>query len=148
MTELTKKQQAYVKHKIAGCTNKDAAIAAGYAVGSAAQAGDRLAKHPAVRKALNAASPAKGKGVDTRAIKRGDYADSKAFLHDAMNNVELPIGLRMDAAKALLPYEHARMGETGKKEKAKEKAGEIARGKSKFATKQPPQTNVVPFRTE
>lgn len=122
MTELTKKQQAFVAHKAAGCTNKDAAIAAGYAVGSAAQAGDRLAKHPAIRKALNAASPAKGNGAATYAIKRGDYADSKAFLQDAMNNVQLPIGLRVDAAKALLPYEHARMGETGKKETAKEKS--------------------------
>jgi hypothetical protein len=44
-----------------------------------------------------------------------DYADSKTFPQHAMNNAQLPIGLRMDAAKALLPYEHARMGEKGKK---------------------------------
>lgn len=142
MTELTKKQKAFVAHKAAGCTNKDAALAAGYAPGSAAQAGDRLAKHPAVRKALNAARPAK-EGVDTYVMKRGDYADSKAFLQDAMNNAQLPIGLRMDAAKALLPYEHARMGEKGKKEMAKDNAREIARGRNKFATKSPPTLTVV-----
>jgi hypothetical protein len=43
----------------------------------------------------------------------------------------------------LLPYQHARIGETGKKEKANEKARGIARGRSKFATKQPPQLTVV-----
>lgn len=49
-----------------------------------------------------------------------------------------PIAVRADAALKLMPYMHARMGETGKTEKAKEKAQEMARGRNKFATKAPP----------
>ncbi|MEJ2789473.1 MULTISPECIES: terminase small subunit [unclassified Pseudoxanthomonas] len=141
MTAMTKKQQAFVTHKVAGCTNRDAAIAAGYAPGSAAQAGDRLAKHPAVRKAIAAATKT-GPGVDTKtsapAMPRSKYNDPKSFLLDVMNLDGLPIAVRADAAFKLMPYMHARMGETGKKESAKEKARDIARGRSKFATKAPP----------
>jgi phage terminase small subunit len=147
MTVLTKKQRAFVTHKVAGCTNRDAAIAAGYAPGSAAQAGDRLVKHPAVRKAINAATKATP-GVDTKAgvptMPLAKYADPKSFLLDVMNLDGLPIAVRADAAFKLMPYMHARMGETGKKETAKEKARAIARsGRNKFATKAPPQLRVV-----
>jgi hypothetical protein len=51
--------------------------------------------------------------------------------------------MRADAAKQLLPYKHVRLGETGKKETAKDKALKIARVRSKFATKAPPQLRVV-----
>jgi len=150
MTELTKKQQAFVTHKVAGCTNKDAAIAAGYAVGSAAQAGDRLAKHPAIRAALKAAGKATP-GVDAKPtnapkMPRDKYADPKDFLLDVMNLAALPVAVRADAAKQLLPYMHARMGETGKKETKRQNAAAIARGRHKFATKSPPPSNVVPIR--
>lgn len=61
-----------------------------------------------------------------------------------MNLDGLPIAVRADAALKLMPYMHARMGETGKKETAKEKARVIARGsRNKFATKTPPQLTVV-----
>ena len=141
MTELTKKQRAFVTHKVAGCTNRDAAIAAGYAPGSAAQAGDRLAKHPAVRRAINAAAKTTP-GVDIKAgvptMPRSKYTDPKSFLLDVMNLDGLPIAVRADAAFKLMPYMHTRMGETGKKESSKDKARDIARGRSKFATKAPP----------
>lgn len=148
MTAMTKKQQAFVTHKVAGCTNRDAAIAAGYAPGSAAQAGDRLAKHPAVRKAIASATkatPGVDSKVGTPTMPRSKYADPKTFLLDVMNLGTLPIAVRADAAKQLLPYMHARMGETGKKETAKENARRIARGgRSKFATRQaPPKLTVV-----
>lgn len=57
---------------------------------------------------------------------------------------QLPVAMRADAAKQLLPYKHARMGETGKKQTKKENAQAIARGdstkptKPKLATKAPP----------
>lgn len=148
MTAMTKKQQAFVTHKVAGCTNRDAAIAAGYAPGSAAQAGDRLAKHPTVRKAIAAATKVTP-SVDTKTgaptMPRGKYNDPKSFLLDVMNLDGLPIAVRADAAFKLMPYMHARMGETGKKETAKENARKIARGgRSKFATRQaPPKLTVV-----
>lgn len=147
MTELTKKQRAFVTNKAAGCTNRDAAIAAGYSVNGASQAGDRLMKEPAIRKALKVAGKSTGGGdiapANVPAMPRDKYSDPKAFLLDVMNLAALPIAMRADAAKQLLPYMHARMGETGKKETAKNKARAISTGRSKFATKQPPQLSVV-----
>lgn len=35
-------------------------------------------------------------------------ADPRAFLQDAMKNIALDLDTRMDAAKALLPYHHAK----------------------------------------
>jgi phage terminase small subunit len=143
MKNLTAKQQAFVANKVAGCTNRDAAISAGYSVTAASSTADKLMAMPAIRAAIKRAP-----GVDTKsappALLRGKYKDSMALLIDAMNCDKLPIGARIDCAKALLPYQHARMGETGKKEKAKDRAREIARsGRNKFATKQPPQLHLV-----
>lgn len=144
--KLTEKQRQFVINIAAGCTNRDAAIAAGYAVGSASVAADKLMAKPEVRAAIKAATKAMP-GVDTRstapAMPRDKYADPKSFLLDVMNLAGLPIPVRADAAKQLLPYMHARMGETGKKEAKKDSARAIARGRSKFATKAPPQLSVV-----
>ena len=153
MSKLTKKQQAFATNKAQGCTNRDAAIAAGYAPGSAAQAGDRLAKHPAVRNAIKGATKTVP-GVDTKtvnapAMPRANYGDPITFLEDVMNHAQLPVAMRADAAKQLLPYKHARMGETGKKQTKKENAQAIARGdagrprKDRFATRAPPSLSVV-----
>lgn len=146
MTKLTDKQLAFVVNKAAGVANRDAAIAAGYAVAGAAVAADKLMRNPAIRSAIKAAAKPTP-GVDTKAaapvMPRDKYADPKAFLLDVMNLGTLPIAVRADAAKQLLPYMHARMGETGKKETAKEEAKKIARGNRKFATRAPPQLSVV-----
>ena len=97
---------------------------------------------PAIRAALKAAGKATP-GVDIAPanvpkMPREKYSDAKQFLIDVMNLAGLPIAVRADAAKELLPYMHARMGETGRKETKKENARAIARGKHKFATKAPP----------
>jgi hypothetical protein len=48
--------------------------------------------------------------------------------------------MRKDAAKDLMAYKHARVGEKGKKETANDEAHHIARGSkpSKFKTQKPP----------
>src|SRR3546814_20216086 len=68
---------------------------------------------------------------------RPKYASSLALLQDTYNNPDMPESVRMRAAEQALPYEHVRMGEQGKKEKANERAKEIAgHGKrEKFAPK-------------
>lgn len=43
-------------------------------------------------------------GPGPRAAKAGPWRDPKAFLLDVMNDDAVPLGLRIDAAKALLPY--------------------------------------------
>lgn len=148
MKQLTEKQRQFVSNKAAGMTNRDAAIAAGYAVAGAAVAADKLMHHPAVRAALKAAGKATGGGVDIApanvpTMPRDKYADPKDFLLDVMNLAALPIAVRADAAKQLLPYCHARIGEVGKKQTKKDNAAVIARGRHKFATKAPPQLTVV-----
>ena len=141
-TKLTEKQRQFVANKIAGCTNRDAAIAAGYSVAAASSTADKLMAMPAIRAALKATPASDGKPAGTQ-MPKAHYADPIAFLTDVMNHAQLPIAVRADAAKQLLPYKHARLGELGKKEKAKENATKIARGRSKFATKAPPVLRVV-----
>lgn len=136
--KLTEKQRQFVVNKAAGCTNRDAAIAAGYAVGSASAAADKLMAMPAIRAAIKAGAPSVDAKTSAPTMPRESYDDPKSFLLDVMNLGSLPIAVRADAAFKLMPYMHARMGETGKKESAKDKARDIARGRSKFATKAPP----------
>lgn len=51
------------------------------------------------------------------------------FLMAAMNDVALDPKLRIDAAKALMPFEFAKKGEGGKKDARQEAAEKAATGK-------------------
>ncbi|WP_176506371.1 terminase small subunit [Pseudomonas urethralis] len=64
------------------------------------------------------------------------HSDPKQFLLAVMNDQGQEAKLRVDAAKALMPFIHQRKGEGGKKEQAKDKAAEVAKGK--FGTRGPP----------
>ncbi len=154
---LTPKQRAFVVAVQGGASNKDAAIAAGYAAPSASVAGSRLAKHPNVMAALGQASINKivkassGKAAPTvspeqvteepteasfdlaRALK---HSDPKDFLLAVMNDLESEAKLRVDAAKALMPFVHSRKGEGGKKDAAKDAAEKAA---GKFSRQAPPK---------
>ena len=161
---LTPKKQAFVSAKREGASNKDAAIAAGYAASSAAQAGARLAKDPYVIAALGVPSvnkkvnkfvkgDAPPRPTESRAALKeeaeqgnGDegfdfskairFTDPKEFLLATMNDFETDSKLRVDAAKALMPFIHPRKGEGGKKEE-KENAAKSA-SKGKFGASPPP----------
>jgi phage terminase small subunit len=158
---LTTKQRAFVDAVRGGASNKDAAIAAGYAASSASVAGSRLAKHPNVLAAL-ASSPinknvnavarsasAKAPGLDVEVngeesafdfSKAMTFTDPKAFLIATMNDYDADAKLRVDAAKALMPFIHPRKGEGGKKEE-KENAAKTA-SKGKFGAAPPPPTHL------
>lgn len=161
---LTPKKQAFVSAKREGASNKDAAIAAGYAASSAAQAGARLAKDPfviaalsapavnkKVNKFVNGSAPTTAKGRvaapnEPAAEDNGDasfdllkamrFSDPKEFLLATMNDFETDSKLRVDAAKALMPFIHPRKGEGGKKEE-KENAAKTA-AKGRFGAAPPP----------
>lgn len=143
---LTPKQRAFVDAVRGGASNKDAAIAAGYAAASASAAGSRLAKHPNVMAALGTVrvnkkvkgpAPAptsdgawdepQEAGFDLAKAMR--HSDPKDFLLAVMNDFETEPKLRVDAAKALMPFVHPRKGESGKKEAAKDKAAGAAQGR-------------------
>ncbi|MDQ3268373.1 MAG: hypothetical protein M3P47_06605, partial [Pseudomonadota bacterium] len=72
--------------------------------------------------------------------------DPKAFLLAVMNNADTDAGLRIDAAKALLPFMHTKPGE-GKKETQSQKAQAASTGH--FAPGNPPmiEVNSVSFET-
>jgi phage terminase small subunit len=147
---LTEQQRKYAEARMEGLSIKDSALAAGCPVKTAAQAGSRLERHPGVLgylarlKALESdtnpaagrdTSPPGGAGVDG-----SFFDDPKDMLKYAMNDRKLSVKERMQAAIALLPFEHQKLGEGGKKER-KEAAAHDA-GKGRFAPNKPPSTQL------
>lgn len=135
---LTDKKRRFADALMSGASNRDAAIAAGYSEKTAAQAGSRLAKDPDVlahiaRKEVvaEAKEQAKeeGKPFNLESLSRM-YSDPKDFLKAVMNDGGEDVKLRVDAAKALMPYVHAKPGEKGKKAERQERAEKVA---SKFS---------------
>ncbi|AKV07908.1 terminase [Pseudomonas fluorescens NCIMB 11764] len=154
---LTPKQQAFVNAVREGASNKSAAIAAGYAVDSASVAGSRLAKHPAVMAALAASGVNKiVKARAPRSAPAADvgeafeetteagfdlaqamrHSDPKDFLLAVMNDFGSEAKLRVDAAKALMPFVHQRKGDAGKKQDKQDAAKQAGTGR--FGTGAPP----------
>ncbi|MFL1477465.1 terminase small subunit [Pseudomonas grimontii] len=154
---LTPKQQAFVNAVREGASNKNAAIAAGYAAGSASVAGSRLAKHPDVMAALAASGVNKiVKARVDRSHPAGDvsagvedateagfdlaqamrHSDPKDFLLAVMNDFGSEAKLRVDAAKALMPFMHQRKGDSGKKQDKQAAAKQAGTGR--FGTGAPP----------
>lgn len=69
------------------------------------------------------------KKKDPVRIESIETVDPKRFLLEMMSNEILDVRLRIDAAKALMPYLYQRKGETGKKEEQQEKAGKVSSGR-------------------
>lgn len=59
--------------------------------------------------------------------------DPIKFLEAMMDAVGLDIRLRFEAAKTLMPFKYAKLGEEGKKDKQKDKSNAAAQGR--FATR-------------
>lgn len=57
------------------------------------------------------------------------HRDPKDFLLSVMNDMGTEAKLRVDAAKALMPFVHPRKGESGKKDQAQAKAKQASTGK-------------------
>ncbi len=160
---LTPKKRAFADALRGGASNKKAAIAAGYAASSAAQAGARLAKDPHVLAELartgfnkNVKSKGGAKKQDllvnpneaeddepafdlSRALT---FSDPKAFLMATMNDFEADAKLRVDAAKALMPFIHPRKGEAGKKVDQQEAAKKASGRFGSSAAPPPPLRSV------
>lgn len=142
---LTGKKLAFAKAVLAGKPNKEAAIAAGYSAKTASPAGSRLAKDEDVRKYVTAAKKkSKTKTAKAPPIDDGEpdlfdkTDDPREFLKAAMNNPALDPRQRIDAAKALMPFEHQKLGEGGKKQ-TKMDAAKKAAGGGKFASGSAPK---------
>ena len=144
---LTGKKRLFAEALLAGKSNKEAALAAGYSAASASAAGSRLAKDKDVlaHQQRKAAAVEKPEEVTPKAdAPLGSFdlsqalahRDPRAFLLAAMNDVLLEPKLRIDAAKALMPFEFAKKGEGGKKEQQADAAKKVA---SRFTPAAPPK---------
>jgi phage terminase small subunit len=63
-------------------------------------------------------------------------SDPKAFLTALMNDPGSEMKLRVNAAKALMPFVHQKLGEGGKKEQRQDAAKKVA---GRFAAAAPPK---------
>ena len=68
------------------------------------------------------------------------FQDPKAFLLTVMNDQQADARLRVDAAKALMPFIHAKLVEGGKKDGQKRAADDAGQGK--YASAPPPLRSI------
>lgn len=142
---LTPRKRKFADALLSGASNREAAIQAGYSEKTASQQGSKLAKdadvlaHMARREAVKerqAEARSEGKRFNLAGLAR-EYDDPADFLRALMNEQAEDVKLRLDAAKALMPYTHARLGEQGKKEARQEAAREAGQGR--FGTGRAPR---------
>lgn len=135
-----------------GLSIKDSAIAAGCPAKTASQAGSRLEKHPNVlahlarlKKIESDASPVAGRDASPAGVDLGGefFEDPKDLLRHAMNDRRLDPKTRIQAAVALLPFEHQKLGESGKKDKQATAAEGAVTGRFKPAAPPSQQLKLV-----
>jgi len=80
------------------------------------------------------------KKKDPVKIESIETTDPKRFLLEVMSSQTLDARLRIDAAKALLPYMYQRKGETGKKEEQQERSAKVS---GRFAASLPPALKII-----
>ncbi len=136
---LTDQKKKFAKAVVMGKTHKESAIYAGYEPKTASQAGSRLVKEKAVASYIEHLKAVKASaGVDSydfvnentnAEIKNASSSkDPLAFLLDVMSDESEEKNVRVNAAKAALPYVHGKVGDVGKKESQKDSAAGIANG--------------------
>ena len=156
---LNDTQRKFVEATLRGAGPKEAAIAAGLSPDTAGPAGARMRKHAKVIAALEAvgfATPGAPPVVRAPAPLPPEAepepevedlpitTDSKEFYEAVLSNPKIPFSKRMDAAKNLLPYQHAKVGEKGKKETKADGAKELAGEKHAYGSRKPPALKAVP----
>lgn len=142
---LTDKKRRFVLALQSGLSGAKAAIHAGYSEKGAAVAASRLMKDKDVQQALE-----RGRQVSKlkeeaaaagRAVSLPDlgklYSDPLEFLKAVANDPGQDMKLRVEAAKAWVPYVHGKIGEQGKKDAKKQAANKAATG-GRFASASPP----------
>lgn len=143
---LTGKKRAFADAVLAGLSNKEAAIRAGFSEKTASAAGSRNVKDPDVKAYLDqrrqapataSARALPAPGPADEAFDIPPTSDPVEFLTKVMNEPAAELRLRIDAAKAMLPFKHKKLGEGGKKD-LKDDAAKVA-GAGKFSPTAPPK---------
>jgi phage terminase small subunit len=146
---LTGKKRAFADAVLAGFSNKEAAIRAGFSEKTASAAGSRNVKDPDVKAYLDqrrGTGATGGANVPTPPPQADDVVDIPSttdpmeFLTNLMNEPAADIRIRADVAKALMPFKHQKLGEGGTKDQKNEDAKKVA---SRFAAAAPPQLKAV-----
>jgi phage terminase small subunit len=155
---LNETQELFFKATLRGEKPEQAAISAG--LKSPKAAGFRMRKHPAIVAALAAVGistagvkPIKpgsttptsdeDAAAELATIEIPETEDPKVFLTALMNCPKAGVKARLEAAKALLPFEHSKIGEKGKKATKADGAKETAAGSDVYATRKPPSLKAV-----
>ncbi|CAB3680762.1 terminase small subunit [Achromobacter kerstersii] len=161
---LTDKKRRFVDALLSGLSGAKAAIHAGYSENGAAQAAARLMRDKHVLAALgrtaqvnkrvnknsvnkkpDSAPPSDVPSDEPSAADSGESmglkalgltSDPRAVLVAIMNDLGEEPKLRMEAAKALMPFTHGKIAEQGKKGAKQEAATKAAGGR--FAPPPPP----------
>lgn len=144
MSSLTAQQRRYAEARFAGLGKKDAAMAAGCPEKTASPAGSRLERHPNVvahlarlKAAESDANPTAGRDAAPPPTEGGEYIeDPMVLLQSVMNDRKEDRKIRLQAAIALLPYTHQKLGEGGKKDQQANDAAGVVKGR--FAPASPP----------
>lgn len=150
MSNTTEKQRKYAEGRAEGLKPKQAALAAGYSPSTADKQAYGLEARADIQDMIKAAKKAKGvkkgrppKDDDETPVMKAKYGSSLDLMRDMYNNPRLPYSVRFEAAKQALPYEHARIGEKGKKEQRAD-AAKVAVAKGRFRPLD--ESNVVSMR--
>lgn len=144
---LTEQKRRYAEARLSGEGKKQAAIIAGCPVKTASQAASRLEKDPEVQAAMgralvvNSARKAEQPKADPAPYIPASADDPMDFLRSVMSDLVADPKLRIDAAKALLPYVHGKIGEGGKKDQ-KVDAAKKAAATGRFRSGAPPLRSV------
>lgn len=156
---LNETQELFFKATLRGEKPEQAAVSAG--LKSPKAAGFRMRKHPAIVAALaavgistagvkpskpgvNESASEEDAAAELATIEIPETEDPKVFLTALMNCPKAGVKARLEAAKALLPFEHSKIGDKGKKETKAEGAKQTATGGDAYATRKPPSLKSVP----
>ena len=149
---LNPTDEKFLQATLRGATPEEAAIAAGLSEKTARVAGARLRKKKCIVEALAVigiqtpgapepkSAPAaeapepEGEPIDDLPATE----DSLEFLEAVVANPRIPLGRRMEAAKTLLPFQHAKIGEKGKKATKADGAAAAAAEGNKFGARPAP----------
>lgn len=150
---LTPTQELFFHATLRGEKPEQAAISAG--LKSPKPSGFRMRKHPAIVAALAAVGistsgikPTKPGSTESASeedaaaelatIEIPETEDPKVFLTALMNCPKAGVKARLEAAKALLPFEHSKIGEKGKKVTKAEGAAAAGAEGNKFGARAAP----------
>lgn len=148
---LTDKKRRFVQALQSGLSGAKAAIHAGYSEKGAAVAASRLMKDKDVQEALGRVNQvnklkeeaaAGGKSISLPDFGK-IYSDPLDFLKAVANDPGQDMKLRVDAAKAWIPYVHGKIADQGKKDAKKKAADDVVAGGRFGAPPPPPHLRVV-----